>query len=406
MHKYSLISFLDVGQLDQFFRFENKSKNCWFNSMMQMMLASGHIVEAIKRMGLIDPDMAPTCVMVTGNMLHCLTRRNMDCDEPEEKAIVRSEFIEDHIGYYRFGAVSINARAHNCIMDFFAAAIVPWLLHYDIEFQFGFNMSMECSSCKEASVIQQQVWDCLLAPQATAGNPLDSIIVDLFRRTLLNSKCPKCLNDGLHYSSMSLMNCPKDLFTRFIPAVAPERALHKLTTHLNLTEAVSERVIFTRSYARYTLQSFVVLNGKDNAGHYVTFAQRKGEWFRLDDTNITLVTTSSLFGDDAELQPVVLAHYTRPSIVDVFSLALWNGFTNFAPLDVPLPPSLSLNDAATYFAKHNMLEINPLNFVFVKYFKCSSCTTGKPKSCSSAHQHRTDRSVSIDSLSSFHFEMR
>lgn len=137
--------------------------------MMQMLLASGHIVEAIRRMGCIDSDMAATCVMVTGNMLCCLTRRNMDCPDPDENAIVRSKFIEDQIEYYRWGNVSINARAYNCVMDFFATVIVPWLLHYNIEFQFDFHMSMECSSCEEASLIQQQVWDCLLAPQATAG---------------------------------------------------------------------------------------------------------------------------------------------------------------------------------------------------------------------------------------------
>ena len=365
--------------------------------MMQMLLASGHIVKAIRRMENIDADFAPTAVMITGNLLRGLTGRNMACPEPEEKAIVRSEFIEDQLGYYRWANVSISASAHNCVMDFFAAVIVPWLQFYDINFQLGFNISMECTSCDEVSVIQQQVWDCLLVPQATAGKTLDTIIVDLFGRTLSETTCPKCLNDGLHFSSLSLMNCPKDLFIRFNPVVALERVLHKLTAHLNLTPAVSERVIFTRSYSRYTLQSFIVFYGKDNGGHHVTFAQRKGEWHRSDDMNITLVRSSNLFGDDAELQPVVLAHYTRPSIIDVFSLALWNAFTNFAPLDVTLTPSLWLDDAASYFAKHNLLEINPLNFVFVKYFECPSCRTGKHEHCSSNHQHRTDRNIPIDS---------
>ena len=364
--------------------------------MMQMLLASGHIVKAIRRMENIDADFAPTAVMITGNLLRGLTGRNMACPEPEEKAIVRSEFIEDQLGYYRWANVSISASAQNCVMDFFAAVITPWLLYCDITFQLGFNISMECSSCDEVSVIQQQVWDCLLVPQATAGKALDSLIVDFFGRALSKMTCPKCLNEGLHFSTLSLMNGPKDLFIRFNQAVAPERVLHKLTAHLNLTQTVSERIIFTRSYSLYTLQSFIVFYSTDNGGHYVTFAQRKGEWYRLDDMNITLVRSSSLFGDDAELQPVVLAHYTRPSIIDVFSLALWNVFTNFAPLGVSLPPSLSLNDAASYFAKHNLLETNPLNFVFIKYFECPSCGTGKPENCSPTQQHKTHRNVPID----------
>lgn len=192
------------------------------------------------------------------------------------------------------------------------------------------------------------------------------------------------------------MNCPKDLFIRFTPVVESERTLHGLNVHLNVTQAVSEKVIFTRSYSHYTLQSFIVFIGEDGGSHYVTFAQRKGEWYRLDDMNITLVRTSSLFGDDAELQAIVLAHYTRPPVIDVFSAALWNVFTNFAPLDVPLPASLSLNDAVSYFAKRNLLEINPLNFFFVKYFECPSCRTGKPENHSPIYRDKTDRSAPLE----------
>ena len=91
------------------------------------------------------------------------------------------------------------------------------------------------------------------------------------------------------------MNCPKDLLIRFSPAVASQRILYKPTAHLNLTPTAYERVIFIRSYSRYTLQSFIVFYGKDNGGHYGTFIQRKGEWHHLDDMNITLVRSSNLF---------------------------------------------------------------------------------------------------------------
>ncbi|CAF1691659.1 unnamed protein product, partial [Adineta ricciae] len=36
-----------------------------------------------------------------------------------------------------------------------------------------------------------------------------------------------------------------------------------------------------------------------------------------------------------------------------------------------LPPNLSLNDAADYFAKHDPLNNNPMNFAILKQFNCS-----------------------------------
>ncbi|UJR13059.1 hypothetical protein I4U23_000085 [Adineta vaga] len=44
--------------------------------------------------------------------------------------------------------------------------------------------------------------------------------------------------------------------------------------------------------------------------------------------------------------------------------------------DTTLPPTLSLNDAADYFAKHDPLYTNSLNFAFLKQFQCSHCKKG------------------------------
>ncbi|CAF4905381.1 unnamed protein product, partial [Rotaria magnacalcarata] len=49
----------------------------------------------------------------------------------------------------------------------------------------------------------------------------------------------------------------------------------------------------------------------------MTYARSKQHWYCLNDTNITLVKSSSIFGDQAKHQPVMMAHLTRPSDIDV-----------------------------------------------------------------------------------------
>jgi hypothetical protein len=136
---------------------------------------------------------------------------------------------------------------------------------------------------------------------------------------------------------------------------------------------MSRRVVFTRSYPRYTLQSFITFHGQDNAGHYMTYARHKEEWFCLNYMTVTPVAHSSLFGDQVEAYPVVLAHFIRPSITDVFSIALWNSFTEFAPVNTALPPTLSLNDAVTYFSRVDLIADTLLDFVVIKLFQCTNC---------------------------------
>ncbi|CAF4155274.1 unnamed protein product, partial [Rotaria magnacalcarata] len=116
----------------------------------------------------------------------------------------------------------------------------------------------------------------------------------------------------------------------------------KLTTHVDFAQIISRNVACTRSYSRYTLQSFIVFHDEDDDGHYMTFAQHKGDWYRLNDMNITIVRASTVFDDQLKNEPVMLAHFTRPSEIDIFSIALWNIFTNFAPTTTTLPSNLSL----------------------------------------------------------------
>ena len=176
---------------------------------------------------------------------------------------------------------------------------------------------------------------------------------------------------------MSILNCPKHMFLRVDPFMAENRKRPKLTTHVDLAKILSNNVICTRSYSPYTLQSFIVFNDTDNHRHYMTYARFKQDWYCLNDTNMTLVKSSSIFEDQAKDQSVMMAYFTRLCELDVFSSALWNIFTDFLPINILLTPHLSLNAAANYFAKHYFTENNSLNLVVVKYFKCPICKTGK-----------------------------
>ena len=153
-------------------------------------------------------------------------------------------------------------------------------------------------------------------------------MADLFGPVLDMQLCLTCLKNDLHPTSMSILNCPKHMFLRFDSFVAENRKRPKLTTHVDFAKILSTNVICTRSYSRYTLQSFIVFNGTDNHGYYMTYARFKQDWYCLNDTNMTLVKSSSIFED----QSVMMAHFTRPCELDVFSSALWKVFTDFSPI--------------------------------------------------------------------------
>lgn len=341
-----------------------------------MLLASGHIVETVRRFGPVEADLATTRVMVIGNILNDLVNRHIKFHTEASKTIVKQNYINENIGYLRYSGIDIRTGQNNCLFDFFQSAIIPTLLFYNIDLQYVINISIECSSCKEISIVSEQTWDYLLVHQTADEATLDNVVQDLFGPTLQKKLCPKCLNNNQHQTSLSIMNCPKDLFIRFDPIVSAGQKRPKLTTHVDFANIISTNITYTRSYSRYTLQSFIVFNGKDDNGHYMTYARHKDDWYCLNDMNVDVVRSSSLFGDQAVSQPVMLAHFTRPSEIDVFSLALWNVFTNFSSLNFTLPPSLSLNDAAIFFSKRHIIENNPLNLLCMKLFECPICKRG------------------------------
>ncbi|CAF1029304.1 unnamed protein product [Rotaria sordida] len=366
---------LDIGQLPLFIRFENAGNTCWFNSIFQMLLASGHIVETIRKFHIIDDDLVPCKVMILSRILNAFISKSINCHADGRKAIINKSFIKDQFGFLRWAGFNVETYKQYCVFDFFQIAIVPMLSFYDIDFQYVLDKSMQCSSCKEIISVTRQTWDCLLVNQSTNEETIDSIMANLFAPVLDMQLCLKCFKNDLHSTSMSILNCPKHLFLQFDPHVTENRKRPKLTAHVDFAKILSNNVIYTRSYSRYTLQSFIVFNGTDNNGHYMTYARSKQDWYRLNDTNTTLVKSSNIFEDQDENYSVMMAHFTRPSELDVFSSALWNIFTNFSPINVSLTPHLSLNDAANYFAKHYLIENNPLNLVVVKFFNCSICKT-------------------------------
>ncbi|CAF4619150.1 unnamed protein product, partial [Rotaria sp. Silwood2] len=366
---------LDVGQLPSFVKIENAGNTCWFNSILQMLLASGHIVETIRKFHIIDKDLVPDKVMVLNNILNAFISKSINRHANGRQVIINKSFIKDHFGFLRWAGFNIETYKQYCVFDFFQAAIIPLLLFYNINFQYVLETSMQCSSCQEITSITRETWSYLFVDQTTKEETIDSIMADLFGPVLNMQLCLHCLKNDLHPTSMSILNCPKNLFLRFDPLVTKNRKRPKLTEHVDFAKILSNNVICTSSYSRYTLQSFIVFTGTDDNGHYVTYARWKQDWYCLNDTNITLVKLSSIFEDQGKDQPVMMAHFTRPSELDVFSSALWNVFTNFSPINVSLTPHLSLNDAANYFAKHYLIENNPLNLVVIKLFNCSSCKT-------------------------------
>ena len=341
-----------------------------------MILSSGQIVEAITRMGYVDGDLVPSVVMVICNYLHALTTKHKNHTK-KGKTIVDQSFISDHLGYLQWAGVKINLRRYNCVYDFFLAAIVPSLEYYDINFNFNINISMKCSSCNKVSMLSTQTWNHLLITTSTVNNDLADILANLYAPTDQNEQCPQCTYAGNQQVSLAIAKFPKQLFIRFHATTTTGHNGHKLSPHIDFFKVISDHIVYTRSYCRYTLQSFIVFTGQDDAGHYYTIANRNKEWYKLDDDKISILPTRAVFGSHEDRPPAIFALYTRPSNKDVFSIAMWNVFTNFEQCTLTLPPMLSLNDAIDYFAKHDPLNNNPINFAVLKQFQCSYCKKGK-----------------------------
>ncbi|CAM4940035.1 unnamed protein product [Rotaria socialis] len=352
---------LDVGQLPSFVRIENAGNTCWFNSIIQMLLASGHIVETIRKFHIIDKDLVPDKIFILSNILKTFISTSISSHTNGRKEIIDKNFIKDHFGYLRWAGFNIETYKKYCVFEFFQAAIIPMLLFYNIDFQYVLEKSMQCSSCQEITSLTRETWSFLLVSQTANEETFDNITANLFGPVLDMQICDKCLKNDLHPTSISILNCPKHLFVHLDPHVTNDTKRPKLTTHVDFGNILSNNGICTRSYSRYTLQSFIVVDGTDNKAHNMTYARSKLGWYCLNDTNITLVKSLSIFGDQAKHQSVMMVHFTRPSDIDVFSIALWNVFTNFSPINISLTTNLSLNDAVNYFAKYHLIENNPLH---------------------------------------------
>ena len=104
---------------------------------------------------------------------------------------------------------------------------------------------------------------------------LDNIIAELFGKTLQNQKCSKCFDNGQHYTSLSITNCPKHLFVRSQLVGTTVQNAFILTPHVNISKIISKNIIYTRSYSIYTLRSFITFYEKKKERQYITYARKK-----------------------------------------------------------------------------------------------------------------------------------
>lgn len=341
-----------------------------------MLLASGNIVDTFRRSDGIDVDLMSMTIITITSMLTNLIKKQDKVDAYPEKNIVKNAYILEHINYLQACGLRLRAGTQHCLFDFFDSAIVPNFVYHEVEHRVVMELTIQCSSCRQLSTMDHERWPYLLVPQISDDSSLERTLTGLFGSTLQKKMCPKCFNNGDQHTSLSIISCPRNLFLRFDPLITTGNKRTRLMHHIDLANVVSKNVISTSSYTQYTLQSFIVFYGTDARGHFVTYAQKQGEWYRLDDMNVTLVQTSTLFGDSNDSQPVIFAHYTRPLNDDIFSSALWNVLTDFTPLDRSLSPTLSLKDAVDLFARVNIVPHNPLNLAVIKFLACSRCRAG------------------------------
>jgi hypothetical protein len=140
---------LDAGQLERFIKFENKHKNCWFNSMMQMLLATGHVVDTVRRLGSVDQDRASIRVLAICDLLFHTLKRYDNHAKTKDDIIVNQNFIEEILGGLAFGGVKVFPGRRACALEFFDSTVTPVLRFYGLQFETAMDAQIECASCKE-----------------------------------------------------------------------------------------------------------------------------------------------------------------------------------------------------------------------------------------------------------------
>lgn len=340
-----------------------------------MILVSGDIAKAFCDQQSIGSINTPSKIMITSIIL-CHLVEKTDRTDPN-RAIVKEQYIKDQLGYLGWANVQILSHHSDCVFQFFNTAIAETLAYYNIDLNIAIETLVECSSCGELSIINPSITNCLAVIESHVNDTLDVVVAELFKDTEPKCVCPKCFIESTHKKTMLIGSCPKHLFVYCHLPAASNTSLFKLTPHVNISQIITDNVIYTNSYSRYTLQAFITFNEKNNTRHYFTYARYKEDWYCINDMDVKVVQSASIFGDENKRLPIVLAHYTRPSETDVFSTALFNIFSNFSPQKISLPPTLSLNEAVNYFAKNNIFNYNPLNLAVLKYLDCSKCKKGK-----------------------------
>ncbi|CAF0914832.1 unnamed protein product [Adineta steineri] len=180
---------LDAEQPTQHFRFENKEKNSWFNSVCQMVFASRNLVETITQFGSIPASASVSdAITVTGSILHSFVTKSSYVEGKD--AVVVAESIGQLLGHLRWAGVKICSRDNECVFKFFVTAIVSTLLYYKVDLQFTLNTSMECSSCGISKTYAVDRMHEIWSMRSTATHINDKM-ASFVRKKIICSSCQK-----------------------------------------------------------------------------------------------------------------------------------------------------------------------------------------------------------------------
>lgn len=70
---------------------------------------------------------------------------------------------------------------------------------------------------------------------------------------------------------------------------------------------------YQRSRGYYDLYSVVVHKGRMDAGHYITYCRRDGQWFLFDDDKVTLASEKMVLGANPYLLFYVVKYLSGPT---------------------------------------------------------------------------------------------
>ncbi|CAF3351717.1 unnamed protein product [Rotaria sp. Silwood2] len=128
-----------------------------------MLLASGHLVQTVRRVGLMDNDLTPDHIYQFSTALYYLVKR--DEHMTEARRIINDDMIKNTINCLMWCGFEVKSSKSPSVLDFFKRIVAPTLLHYEIDLKISLASMIQCSSCFQISILNQQPCDYLLVQQ-------------------------------------------------------------------------------------------------------------------------------------------------------------------------------------------------------------------------------------------------